>query len=354
MKRNLKLIILAFIVVVAILIYLNQLTSFNFEKSETNNIQKGVKQIYKFGLIPGLGGFGDKSFNDMQYNGVIKAKKKYNIDFEVKEPRKLSDFNQNLKELIEDDSCNVIFLGSYEWQPYIDSVSFKYSNVLFILMDCPAEKYNSNVASVLFKQNEGSYLAGALAGLMTRTNSIGAICGDKFNILDDFIIGYQAGLNKTNPEAKLTVKYISKEFKEKNPWESPEEAKMIAEELIKKEKCDIIFGIAAASNMGIFTACQKNDCYALGVDSDQDYLVQGTIVTSMMKNLDRAILFMAEKIIKDEFENKNYSLGLKENGVGLSEMKYTKQKVPADYLKKIEELKQEIISGNLQVPSVFN
>lgn len=315
------------------------------EKEKTiNKIHK-----YKFGLATGLGKLGDKSYNDMLYNGMINAQKKFGIIFDYEEPENSKDTKRALLDLINKD-CSVIFAGEGYIMPYhVDSLAQVHKDIRFIVIDSEALNYYPNVSSITFKQNEGSFLAGVLSAQMSETGNIAAVGGTDISVIQDFITGYKAGAEYINPNINVYTDFVSRLDKD-NPWSNPQAGKEIADKLFEEKNTDIIFGIAAASNIGIFNSASEHNKYAVGVDSDQDFLKKGTVLTSMMKRLDKGIVFMVEKIINGNFVNKNYDLGIKEGGVSLSPMTYTKDKIPAKHLKKIDKIKQEIIKGEITVP----
>ncbi|PID26408.1 MAG: hypothetical protein CR982_10495 [Candidatus Cloacimonadota bacterium] len=325
----------------------------NIKSSEIIPKETKLNHSYKFGLISGRGGFGDRSFNDIQYNGMVKVKKRYGIPFSVKEPHKAEDFNRLALELINEDSCNVIFVGSFEWKKEVDLFSQKYKDVKFIILDCEALRYHKNLASIKFKQNEVAYLAGVLSALTTKSSSIGIIGATRIKPIEDFIVGYKAGAEHINPNIKFIENYLTEKFKGINPWESLNSGSKLAFDMIEKYNVDIIFSLAGASNMGIFKTCSIKNIFAIGVDADQDYLEKGTILTSAMKNLDKAILFMAKVILDGNFENRSYVLGLKEGGVGLSKMKFTKKIIGKEIINKVKNIESQILSDKIIVPSAF-
>ncbi|MCX8059416.1 MAG: BMP family ABC transporter substrate-binding protein, partial [Spirochaetes bacterium] len=135
---------------------------------------------------------------------------------------------------------------------------------------------------------------------------------------------------------------------------SPKEAFEVIDNLYNKMKFDIVYAVAAGTNLGVFNACKKNNIFSIGVDADQDYLVPGVILTSAMKRLDNAIVLIIDLIINNKLEPKNYVLGLKEDCVSLTEMKYTKEIIGNKVLNQIEDIKKRIINGEILIKTVFN
>jgi basic membrane protein A len=322
-------------------------------KADSNAIKLETKK-FKVGLITGFGGLGDKSFNDMQYNGIILAKKLYGIDFLYFTPQNFQDILNNTQTLI-DNECNLIILGEgYIGQKVIDIFAPKYPDIKFVVLDNIAERLYPNCASIVFKQNEASFLAGYLAASMTKKNKIGFIGGIDIDVIEDFYIGFHQGVKYYNDKLIVYKKFLSDYIKDfEKVWDNPERSYNIAKDLILKKEVDIIFAVAAASNIGVFNAAKEYSLFSIGVDTDQDYIVPGVILTSVMKNLDQAIVFIIRKILENKFESKIYYLGLKENGVALSPMLYTKDIIGEERIKELFILQKKIINNEIIVDSIF-
>lgn len=312
-----------------------------------------AKSKYLFGLVTGTGGLGDKAFNDMQYNGMLYAKKNYGINFIYTAPQSMADDEPAMETLIK-KGANVIFAGGgFHMIDPVDHLARKYPQVKFIILDDFAKEYLPNVASVTFKQNEGSFLIGALSAMQTKTKKIGLIAATDINVLQDFITGYKAGAEYIDPSVRVTVKFIGKMDDQTPPFANPKKAYKIATTLYKAENVDIIYQVASASGMGVFNAAKESGSYAMGVDSDQDYLAEGFILTSMMKRLDQGVNMVIDEILKGKFSNKAYKLGLNENGVSLTPMIYTKQLIKPENLQRLKDITEKIKQKNIIVPSVY-
>lgn len=318
-----------------------------------NKLKDKISSGHVFGLTTGLGELGDFAFNDMQYNGMVMAKRQFGISFHYNSPKTVEEDDQMIEELIK-KGCNVIFAGGgYHMIDPVDRLAPKYPHILFILLDDTPKTLYKNVAGITFKQNEGSYLAGILAASMTKTGVIGSVAAMDIPVINDFLVGYEAGAKYVKPNIRIHSLYLEKEYNEKNPFSAPKTAYKATKRLITAYNADVIFQVASASGTGVFNAAQEAKRFAIGVDSDQDYLAKGFVLSSMMKRLDVAILFMVERILANNFENKVYSLGLKENGVGLSSMQYTKDIIPQGVIERIKKAEKDIIEGKLYVPSAY-
>jgi len=347
MKRN----ILSFL---AVILLGTSLLSCSREKAPAPGDISITDRPVRFGLIVGIGGFGDKSFNDMQYKGMIIAKKKFNIEASYKIPVKREDISLLARELIE-EKCGIIFYSSTYDLKLIKDLARENPTVWFILVDNPVEAspIPDNIASISFKQNEGSFLAGAFAALMSRTGRIAVIGATDITVIRDFITGYRAGAQYVSPGIIVRERFLDKYDPGTSCWINTKGAREVSDDLYENSGVDIIFGVAGGSNIGIFQSAKNNSRFAIGVDADQDYLEQGRILTSMMKNLDQGIVFILEEYISGRLKNQNYRLGLIEGGVGLSPMQFTKHLTDENTMSRIEQIRRDIINGKIKVPTVY-
>lgn len=356
MKKKIVIIIIIILVLTLISIFIFDILGFlkNYKKALYRKEKNEYFIKIKVGLITGFGGLGDKAFNDMQYNGLVLAKKLYGIDFEYFAPKNFEDIMKYTQILI-DNGSNLIIIGEgFIGQKVLDQFAPKYPQIKFFVLDNLCENLYHNSASVLFKQNEASFLAGVLAAEMTKKDRVGFIGGAPISVIEDFYIGFNQGINYIKSDCKVEKDFISNYVKDfENVWDAPKISYEIAKTMIREKGVDIIFAVASASNIGIFNACKDYSIFSIGVDTDQDYINPGIILTSVLKNLDQAIVFIVDKVIKNNFESKSYYLGLKENGVGLSPMIFTKDIVGDDIIKKINLLQKKIIDGQISVKSVF-
>jgi basic membrane protein A len=336
------------------------LISFCSEKKETletANTKTIEKTKLKIGLVISGGGLGDGSFNDMQYKGLIDISRKYSDDVETIyiQPEKhehdpiLASFN----ELIE-RKCDFIIGAGWEKIEPMEETASKNPDVNFVLLDDFA-KLRDNVSSIIFSQNEGSFVVGVLSARMTKTNKIGFIGGMNVLVIEDFRKGFEEGIKYINPSIELIADYCSFiEDDDWTGWESPSKAKKIADKMYKKQGVDIIYSVAGLSGNGIIESAKENNKFVIGVDSDQDHMAKGLILTSMVKRLDNAVFDICEKFIKGEFEGgKDYLYGYKDGGVGITEMKYTKNIIPKEVLEELKDVENKISNGEIVVSRVL-
>ena len=308
-----------------------------------SNSTETIENPIKVALVTSSGGLGDRSFNDAAYEGLQKAKSDYDIEIKVIEPQGVSDYQQSLK-LISTAGYDLIITVGNDWSDALSVIAPNFPDTKYAAINLNMSLDNLQVAK--FADHEGSFLAGAMAGLMTKTNKVGFIGGMDVPAITRFYVGYEEGAKYVNKDIEVIPTYVGS-------FADPFKGKEFALQLIG-EGCDIIFHAAGKTGEGLFDAIKtSDDVYAIGVDRDQDSIVEGKILTSMIKSVDAAIYDMAGSFVDGTFETGDVTYGLAENGVGLSEMKYTKDKIPAAVLEQLDDIESKIISGEIVVTDIF-
>ncbi len=301
----------------------------------------GLKKI-KVGLVTDTGGVGDKSFNAQAWTGLQKAEKELGAKVKYVESKQNADYIANLSKFAE-AKYDLVFAVGFLMQDALNEVSIKYPTVKFAIIDGDAPQH-SNCVAYKFREEEGSFLVGALAASMSKKGVLGFIGGMEMPLIKKFEYGYQAGAYAINPEIQTRVAYVG-DFNDTQKGMELALSQMSG-------GADIIYHAAGKTGIGVIKAAQTKGegYYAIGVDKDQDNEAPGRVLTSMVKRVDIAVFEVCQKVQNNTFESGEVVLGLKEGAVGLSEMRNTKDKIPADVLKKIEALKQDIIDKKLHPP----
>jgi len=295
----------------------------------------------KIGIMFDSGGLGDKSFNDSAQRGIERAIKDFGVIETKVNTQQTKDYEPNLTVLSEKDLDLVIAVG-INTRAAVEKIAPQYPKVKYAIID--DEVKQPNVRSLKFKEEEGSFLAGYLAGLMSKSGKVGFIGGMEIPLIKKFECGYFAGAKTANPKIDtLPAKYTGS-------WDDTDKAKAAADVLFGGG-ADIVYAAAGRCGLGALKSANDRGLYAIGVDSDQDYLYPGHVLTSMVKHVDEAV-YQTIKDIKDgHFTADTKVYDLKENGVGLSDMQYTKDKIGQANLDKVKAVAAKIESGALQVPS---
>ncbi len=310
---------------------------------------------YMFGILINPSGLGDLGFTDMQYNGLMRGAKRFNAGVLLEQlpaGSSLTDMGAALDGLVERGS-QTIFCSSWNMKEAMLKAAAKYPNVKFIITDGILDAYAPNMASFVFKSGQAAYLTGFLASKMSKTKVLGVIGGMNTPPVQEFIGGFSAGVDAANDGSRIVIKYLNIEDPDHIPWNNPGMARKLAEDMAREYKADTFFPVVGASAIGVYNYVKENDKYAIGIDSDQDYLAKGAILTSVLKRLDVGVECVVEEIMTGNFKSGSYIYGIKDGGVGLSPMLYTRQLIPDDVIAEMEALKQDIIDGKITVPTAM-
>ncbi|MFP2961808.1 BMP family protein [Myxococcus sp. 1LA] len=349
---------------------------------------KTEKKALPVGLVIDVGGRGDHSFNDAALRGLElwAAGKRYEggkyVDASPDEVRKSlpahltataaafrslpiqpivlqskaqEDYVPNL-QLLVDQGARLTVGNGYMLANAVRTSAQENPQAQFLLIDSQVLDAQGkamklpNVRTVLFKEQEGSFLVGALAGLVTKTNKVGFVGGIEVPLIQRFEVGYRAGVKTTNAQAAQALMSVYT-----GSFNNMAAGKQVAQDLISKG-ADVLFHAAGADGIGVIQAVKEaraagKSVYAIGVDSDQAHVAPDAILTSMMKYTDLAVYQAAKDLVDGTFGAGEQVLGLKENGVGMAEVRVD---FPgkAEALQKVEALRQRIIAGSIQVPAL--
>jgi basic membrane protein A and related proteins len=294
----------------------------------------------KIGMVFDSGGRGDKSFNDSAYAGLEKAQNELGVEIKTVDSKNEKDYEGNLSTLAEQGMDLVIAVGLTQGVA-LTSVSDKFPKTKFAIVDFQIDK--PNVRSLLFAEEQGSYLAGYVAGLTTKTNKVGFVGGMSIPLIKKFEAGYFAGAKAANPKVTaLPSKYTES-------WDDVNLGKQCAQALYG-DGADVVYHASGRCGIGVIRAAEEAKKLAIGVDSDQDDLAKGSVLTSMIKRVDEAVFSTIRDVKEGKFDTGAKIYDLKTNGVGLSDFRHTKQLLPADAMAKLDAVKKEIVEGKITVP----
>lgn len=295
---------------------------------------------FKVGMVTDIGGLGDQSFNDAAYRGLKAAESKLGAKIAVVESKKMDDYVPNLRSLAE-QKFDLTWAIGFLMTDATKTVAPQFSALKFGIIDSVVDA--PNVASCTFKEEEGSYLIGVIAAMMTKKNVIGFIGGMDVPIIEKFEAGFLAGVRTVNPKAKVFIGYTGK-------FDDPPKGKELAITQYK-QGADIIYHASGACGIGVFEAAKEKGAgfWAMGVDSCQHHLAPDNCLGCMLKGVDTAVFDVAKRLKEKAFEGKHYIYGLKENGVGVCELGL--KALSPEVAKKVEELSKLIVEGKLVIPS---
>jgi basic membrane protein A and related proteins len=305
-------------------------------------------------LIIAQGGLGDQSYNDLAYAGFKRAIAEAKLEGKPVESKDVVAQAADILRRASDAGFGLVVDLEYSHGDALATVAKDYAGTDYVILN--QVKPGANVASVLFQEQEGSYLAGALAALVATDKSIkgingkpiiGVIGGTKSVGIDKFIVGYIQGARDVDPKVEVKVA-------DSNNFGDPAIGLQMAKAMYDGG-ANVVYQVAGGTGLGVIQAAKETGHYAIGVDTDQDGVAPGAVLTSMIKRTDVAV----ETVVKDYADGtfpggKTVTLGLAEDGVGLSPMKYTRDLIPAATLTKIEGIKKDILSGKIKVWNVVD
>jgi basic membrane protein A len=321
------------------------------QSADGDSTNAGAPQT-KVGLVFDVGGRGDKSFNDAAYAGLERAESELKLakeNVEYIEPGEGGDRESALRQLAAGPYDLIIGVG-FLFSDDILSVAKDFPNKHFACVDMnvPEGGLPANVVALKFKEEEGSYLVGALSGYLTKTNKVGFVGGMQIPLIKKFEAGYVAGVKKANPNASVDVKYAGVDG---NAFKNPTKGKELAL-AIYGAGADIIYHASGSTGLGVFEAAEEKNKFAIGVDSDQYKEKPGRVLTSMVKRVDTAVFDTIQDEIAGRFPGGQvHVFGLKEKGVDYVDDANNRALIPDDVRQKVEALRQEIIAGTITPPS---
>nr|WP_264656859.1 BMP family ABC transporter substrate-binding protein [Azospirillum canadense] len=288
------------------------------------------------------GGKFDKSFNEAAYNGAERFKKETGIAYREFEITNESQREQAMRNMAR-RGASVIAAVGFSQTAAVDKVSREFPNTKFCLIDDKLEL--PNVQSVTFKEHEGSYLVGMLAAMASKTGKVGFVGGMDIPLIRNFLTGYEQGVKHVKADGEVITNMTGTT---PAAWNDPTRGAELAKSQFGRG-ADIVFAAAGATGLGVLQAAVDSGKLGIGVDSNQNWVHPGHILTSMVKRVDVTV-YDCMKTAKDgSWKAGHRVVGLKEEGVGYALDENNRKLVTPDMEKAVEEAKQQIIAGQLQV-----
>jgi basic membrane protein A and related proteins len=301
---------------------------------------------FRVGLVLDRGGKDDKSFNQAAYQGLLKAQKELGIEFKSVDSPDANAFEPSLRSFARANYDLVVGVGFVQQQP-VSKIAAQFPKTQFAIVD--AEVTLPNVRSLMFEEHEGSFLVGALAALTSKSNHIGFLGGMDIPLIRRFELGYTAGAKHINPKITVTSNYVGVTA---DAWTNPARGKELSRSMYQKG-ADVIYGAAGASTMGLLDAAEEMKKLAIGVDSNQNGIKPGFVLTSMLKRVDIAVFNTVKDAQAHKFTNGIVRYGLANEGVDFAMDENNKSLVSQVNLSKINLLKSQIKSGKISVPDFY-
>lgn len=319
----------------------------------------------RVGMVFDAGGKNDRSFNQSAFEGAIKARDELGIHLKDVEPGDSSAVEEAMRAFAS-EGYDLIFGIGFANATAVKNVATEYPNIKFAIVDSVVDL--PNVSSLVFKEHEASYLVGMIAGMRSRVidgkRVVGFIGGMDIPLIHKFEVGYRDGAKKIYPNIEIVVNYVGNT---PTAWNDPAKAKEIAKAQMGKG-ASVIYAAAGGSGNGLFDALKEengrgpcfpktknrkridNCVYGIGVDSNQNYIVPGQIVTSMLKRVDVAVFSTIKRVQSGDRSGGVNVFGLENNGVGYSIDKYNRKLVTRKMEKVVNLFRKKIIAGDIVVP----
>ena len=293
-------------------------------------------------IIYDLGGKFDKSFNEAAFNGAEKFKKDSGIAYREFEIANDAQREQALRKFATDGN-NPIVMAGFSWGDALTKVAKEFPKTTFTIIDGVVDAPNVN--SVVFKEQEGSYLVGVMAAKASKSGTVGFVGGMDIPLIKRFGCGYAGGAKSVKADAKVLQAMTGTD---PSAWNDPVKAGEIAKSQMD-QGADVVYAAAGGSGMGVLQAAADNKKLAIGVDSNQNGIQPGHVLTSMLKRVDVAVYNAFEAGKEGKFKAGMAALGLAEGGVDYAMDDNNKSLVSDDMKAAVEAAKADIISGKVQV-----
>jgi basic membrane protein A len=301
-----------------------------------------AQNTVKPAIVYSTGGKFDKSFNEGVSQGAEKFKKETSIPVVEFEPTNETQFEQALRRFAQRGQDPIIAVG-FSQGVALDKVAKEALNTHFTIIDMVVPL--PNVQSVVFKEHEGSFLVGVLAAMASKTGKVGFVGGMDIPLIRRFQCGYQQGIRYANPNAELIANMTGTT---PAAWNDPGRGAELAKGQFDRG-VDVVYAAAGSTGIGVLQAAKDRGKYAIGVDSNQNYLHPGTMLTSMIKRVDLAAYQSFKSMQANTWRPGVSVLGLKEGGVDWALDQYNERLITPEMKAKVEAAKADIISGKIVV-----
>jgi basic membrane protein A len=306
---------------------------------EADEPTEEVMEGLSFAMVTDEAGLGDQGFNDAAWEGMTQSEEEFGAEIKVVESREQAQYVPNFSTLAEQGEDLIVGVG-FLLRDAVEEVAPQFPDTHFALVDTCVD--SPNVACILFEEHEGSFLVGAIAGLMTETDVVGFVGGRESDLLKKFEAGYKAGVMTTNPDAEVLVSYTG-------TFADPAKGKEMANAHYD-QGADVVYEVAGLTGTGVIAAAKDRGAYVIAVDRDKNYLAPESVITSMLKDVGEGVYQTAKMVAEGQFEGGEYRYGVAEGGIGFAT---TGGLMPPEVVALAESLQQMIIDGTVTPPQTL-
>lgn len=311
----------------------------------------------RVGIVFDIGGKNDRSFNAAAWEGVKRAQNDLDICLYDVEPGSPTSIEPSMRAFAEKNFDLIIGVG-FAQGPIMQKVATDYPNNKFAIVDgvifeADGKTPMKNVASLIFREHEGSYLVGMIAAAKSKTGTLGFLGGMDIPLIHKFETGYAEGARSVNPNIKIIDNYVGVTD---GAWNNPGKGKELSLAQIEKG-ADVIFTAAGNSGLGAFDAVEQYGKdengqarkFVIGVDSNQNGVKPGFVLTSMVKRVDNAVYDVVRDVLDNKFSGGFHAFGLDKDGVAYAMDANNKGIIPDDVILRVEQSKAKIVAGEIKV-----
>ena len=292
-------------------------------------------------IVFDIGGKFDKSFNESMFNGAEKFKKETGVAYGEFEIANEAQREQAIRNFADQGYSPIIAAG-FAQAAAVEKVAKEYPDLKFAIVDMVVDQ--PNVQSIVFKENEGSYLAGLLAGMASKSGKVGFVGGMDIPLIRKFGCGYAQGVKAAKPDATIFQNMTGDTGA---AWNDPVKGGEITKGQMA-QGADVVYAAAGATGLGVLQAAADGGALSIGVDANQNYLYPGKVLTSMMKRVDVAV-YNVMKAGNAGFKPGVQALGLAEDGVGVAMDDNNKPLITPEMMAAVDKAKADIIAGTIKV-----
>jgi basic membrane protein A and related proteins len=294
------------------------------------------------GIVLDSGGKDDRSFNAAAWKGVTRAARDFPVVLRDAEPGDPASMEPAMRAFAERGYDLIIGVG-FSQTPILEQVARDYPQLAFAVVDGVSQL--PNVASLIFKEHEGSYLVGMIAARTSKSGVLGFIGGMDIPLIHKFETGYEEGARAARPGVRVIQNYVGVTDA---AWNNPGKGKELAMAQIGKG-ADVIFAAAGNSGLGAFDAAEQSGRFVIGVDSNQNWVKPGYVLTSMVKRVDNAVYRIVADRVRGSFHGGIHVYGLDNDGIGYAVDQYNAKLIPPAVIREVEAAKKKIIAGQIHV-----
>jgi basic membrane protein A len=298
-------------------------------------------------VIFDMGGKFDKSFNEAAYSGAERFKQETGIEYLEFEITNESQRDQALRRMARRGASVVVAVG-FSFATPLEEIAKEFPDTKFVIIDSVVEQ--PNVQSVVFKEHEGSFLVGMAAALASETGKVGFVGGMDIPLIRNFAHGYEQGVKHVNPDAEV---FVNMTGTTPAAWNDPAKGAELAQSQFDRG-ADVVYAAAGGTGLGVLQAAADSGKLSIGVDSNQNYLHPGSVLTSMLKRVDVAVYNAFESAMAGNLETGMRNLGLAEDGVGYALDEYNRELITPEMEGKHVDARAKNIAGEIEVSDYYS